>query len=237
MSLPFEVVALAAPNIDLTIHEGSAVVRIHKDNPVLVDETAVTLRPTELRLLQILARAEGRFIDPAKLMDRLYGKNLVLRAQPKILSVMVHRIREQLAAINPDARGVIRNVTNLGYAATAHESAVQKRDKISFVCGSALISVDGFGQLLVDQQPVPLSPKRRAFVDLLVKADGDFVRSRQLYLAIYPYEEMEGGATIPNWCRGIRNAMGAINPDAKDAIQSVRGRGYRLAPPETSCDQ
>jgi two-component system response regulator TctD len=85
---------------------------------VTVDDTRLLLPNREFRLLEILLRAQGRFLDKEQIANRLFDFDH--DAGPNAIEVYVARLRKKFAGVL-----VIRTVRGLGYAVEPVSDALE----------------------------------------------------------------------------------------------------------------
>jgi hypothetical protein len=92
-----------------------------------------------------------------------------------------------------------------------------------------LVVDEASGEVWVNREPVPLSPKERALFDLLYRSAGRPCSKREIAVAIWPeYEAPAADYQVESLAKRLREKL---EPDPRNPvlILTVRGRGYKLA--------
>ena len=101
---------------------------------------------------------------------------------------------------------------------------------MNFLFGHFELDASGF-KLRREGAEVPLQPKVFDAIRYLVEHPDRVVRKEELLEALWPGEHVNDTA-VPWTISRARKALGQ-GPDAKDPIETVRGRGYRFTAPVT----
>lgn len=84
------------------------------------------------------------------------------------------------------------------------------------------------GDIWINRQPVPLSPKERSLFDLLYRNAGHACSKEEITAAVWPeYRAEVGGYQVEALVKRLRKKL---EPDPRNPalILTVRGRGYKL---------
>lgn len=86
-------------------------------------------------------------------------------------------------------------------------------------------------EVWVDEQPVHLTPREFAVLELLARHQGSVLSMEQIYQQVWKEEYMESSNTVMVHIRKIREK---IEPDKKNPkfIQTVWGVGYKMIKPQ-----
>lgn len=95
--------------------------------------------------------------------------------------------------------------------------------------GYAVIRIDtGRQAVTVDNQKIALTPMEYKLLELLILHKGQTVKRKFIDDTLYGFLDVPDNNSVEVLLTRIRKKMAAVNPGAKEAIETIRAVGYRF---------